>query len=70
MVTKLHDSLNQDRFQAGKMDHSLFIYKDSNTYITTLKYVDHVIIAGNNLEKIQQKKDYLNEKFSIKDLGS
>lgn len=52
------------------MDHSLFIYKDSNTYITTLKYVDHVIIAGNNLEKIQQKKDYLNEKFSIKDLGS
>lgn len=57
-------------FKQAKMDHYLFIYKDSNTYITALIYVDDVIIAGNNLEKIQQKKDYLNKKFIIKDLGS
>lgn len=32
-------------------------------------YVDDVIITRNNMPKIQQTKDFLDKKFSIKDLG-
>ncbi|KAI3766949.1 hypothetical protein L2E82_17029 [Cichorium intybus] len=57
-------------FKQTKMDHSLFIYKNGDTFVTALIYVDDMIIAGNNLEKIQATKKYLDEKFSIKDLGT
>lgn len=52
------------------MDHSLFIYKNGDTHIMALIYVDDVIIAENNLEKIQETKDCLDERFTIKDLGT
>lgn len=38
-------------------------------YVAALIYVDDVILAGNSDEKIQRVKKYLDEKFSIKDLG-
>ncbi|KAD7479992.1 hypothetical protein E3N88_03128 [Mikania micrantha] len=56
-------------FKQTQMDHSLFIYKDGDVCVTALIYVDDVIIAGNNIEKIQKTKNYLHAKFSIKDLG-
>ncbi|KAK9050950.1 hypothetical protein SSX86_027575 [Deinandra increscens subsp. villosa] len=56
-------------FRQTKMDHSLFVYKNGDTCITALIYVDDVIVAGNSLEKIQQTKDFLDKRFSIKDLG-
>ena len=37
--------------------------------MTTLIYVDDVILAGNNMEYIERTKSYLRKEFSIKDLG-
>ncbi|KAJ0860142.1 putative RNA-directed DNA polymerase [Helianthus annuus] len=57
-------------FKQAKSDHSLFVYKKDDVHVTALIYVDDVIMAGNNLAKIQQVKAYLDQKFSIKDLGT
>lgn len=56
-------------FWSSKADHSLFLYKDSDTFISILIYVDDVIIVGNNHTKIQEIKKCLHDRFSIKDLG-
>lgn len=36
--------------------------------MTALIYVDDVVLARNNVEFLQKVKDYLNQKFRIKDL--
>lgn len=55
-------------FTSSKADHSLFFYKDNRSFISILIYVDDVIIVGNDLQKIQEIKQFLHKKFSIKDL--
>uniref|UniRef100_A0A251TBB6 Putative ribonuclease H-like domain, Reverse transcriptase, RNA-dependent DNA polymerase n=1 Tax=Helianthus annuus TaxID=4232 RepID=A0A251TBB6_HELAN len=42
---------------------------DEDTFISILIYVDDVIIVGNNFAKIQEIKNCLHDRFSIKDLG-
>ena len=39
-------------------------------FVVNLIYVDDVLIMGNDTTKIQETKNYLDKKFSIKDLGS
>ncbi|KAM0060751.1 putative RNA-directed DNA polymerase [Helianthus debilis subsp. tardiflorus] len=56
-------------YKQSAADHSLFTYKKGDIFVTALIYVDDVIIAGNNEGKIQETKNFLNDKFSIKDLG-
>ncbi|KAF5780569.1 putative RNA-directed DNA polymerase [Helianthus annuus] len=56
-------------FSSSRADHSLFLYKDEDTFISILIYVDDVIIVGNNFAKIQEIKNCLHDRFSIKDLG-
>ncbi|KAM0029215.1 putative RNA-directed DNA polymerase [Helianthus debilis subsp. tardiflorus] len=56
-------------FKQSYADHSLFIYKSEDVFVAALIYVDDVIVVGNNQDRIQKTKDYLNNKFSIKDLG-
>ncbi|KAD4888928.1 hypothetical protein E3N88_21001 [Mikania micrantha] len=54
----------------SKADHSLFLFRQRDTFITALIYVDDVIIAGNNTAKIEETKNNLDKNFSIKDLGT
>ncbi|KAD6795877.1 hypothetical protein E3N88_06773 [Mikania micrantha] len=56
-------------FTTSKADHSLFLYRHKDVFIAVLIYVDDVIMAGNNLNKMQEVKDRLRDQFSIKDLG-
>lgn len=56
-------------FQQSKADHSLFTYKMESSYVCALIYVDDVVLDGNDTKFIQFVKRYLNNKFSIKDLG-
>lgn len=56
-------------FRQSNADHSLFTFAKGGTYTLALIYVDDVILAGDNDEVILRVKQYLNEKFSIKDLG-
>lgn len=56
-------------YKQSKADHSLFIYKNGDAYVAALIYVDDVILVGNDVRWIERTKSYLDEKFSIKDLG-
>lgn len=56
-------------FYQTRADHSLFIFKKGTVYISALIYVDDIILTGNDDVKIDEVKRYLDECFSIKDLG-
>ncbi|GJT57305.1 retrovirus-related pol polyprotein from transposon TNT 1-94 [Tanacetum coccineum] len=56
-------------FKQSYMDTLLFTLSTNQSFITLLVYVDDILIAGNNKDLIQNIKQHLNDKFSIKDLG-
>lgn len=45
------------------------MFKKGDTCVAALIYVDDMILAGNNVNKIAYVKGYLDKLFSIKDLG-
>lgn len=57
-------------FMQSRADHSLFIYRDNEVFLTALIYVDDVILAGNDLQVMTKVKKQLDQSFSIKDLGT
>ncbi|KAD4177991.1 hypothetical protein E3N88_26582 [Mikania micrantha] len=66
---KFTNSLLEIGFKQARPDPSLFLFKKTNVFISALIYVDDVIMVGNDLNKIQEFKSFLDQKFSIKDLG-
>lgn len=46
------------------------MFRQGSIYVFALIYVDDVFLFGNDSARIQQVNDYLNARFSIKDLGS
>nr|GEX64286.1 putative reverse transcriptase, RNA-dependent DNA polymerase, Gag-polypeptide of LTR copia-type [Tanacetum cinerariifolium] len=56
-------------YKKSKADHSLFIYKNGDTYVAVLIYVDDVILLGNDEKWIERTKSHLDKGSSIKDLG-
>ena len=67
---KFTEALLQIGFKHSKADHSLFIFKQKDIFISALIYVDDVILLGNNDRHIAKIKTFLDSKFSIKDLGT
>lgn len=47
----------------------MFLYNNGTQFVAALIYVDDVILAGNDTDKIQKIKSYLDSRFNIKDLG-
>ncbi|CAH9145017.1 unnamed protein product [Cuscuta epithymum] len=66
---KFTQALNGIGFRQSRADHSLFIFRQGLVTTFALIYVDDVILAGNDVSHISSIKGYLNNKFSIKDLG-
>ncbi|KAK1414173.1 hypothetical protein QVD17_29914 [Tagetes erecta] len=66
---KFTSALREVGFTQSKADHSLFLFRTNEIFLAALIYVDDVIIVGNNATKIDETKAFLNNKFSIKDLG-
>lgn len=67
---KLSKTLVELGFIQSKADHSLFIYNKGSLSLHALVYVDDVLLAGTDINKMQEVKSHLHEKFSIKDLGN
>lgn len=67
---KLSPSLIKYDFQNNYFDHSLFTYSHRSIFLVILIYVDDLIIASGDLEACDQFKQYLNQCFHMKDLGS
>ncbi|XP_049935313.1 uncharacterized mitochondrial protein AtMg00810-like [Nymphaea colorata] len=61
---KLSDAIVSYGFNQSRADLT-----SGNVFIAMLAYVDDLIICGNNLEGIQNFKDYLRNCFKMKDLG-
>lgn len=61
-------SLVQLRFIQSKANYSLFTRQQGTSFITLLVYVDDVLIASNDKEKVDQFKVLLDQRFKLKDL--
>lgn len=66
---KITMALGSLGFQQSKADASLFICKNGDILVTTLIYVDDVIVFGNDATKISKLKMHLDHEFNIKVLG-
>ncbi|XP_074290212.1 uncharacterized protein LOC141616943 [Silene latifolia] len=67
---KLASALVSYGFQHFPHDHSHFSISTADTDLHVLVYVDDLVICGNNPEKIQSFKTYLNQCFHMKDLAN
>lgn len=56
-------------FTQFKADYSLFTKTEHNTITLLLIYVDDLLLAGNNLQALNDLKDMLSTSFKMKDLG-
>ncbi|WVZ10350.1 hypothetical protein V8G54_014880 [Vigna mungo] len=67
---KLTSALLSCGFSQSTADHSLFIRKTATSFIALLVYVDDIVLTGDNMDDITTVKQFLNQKFRIKDLGN
>ncbi|PKU64452.1 Retrovirus-related Pol polyprotein from transposon TNT 1-94 [Dendrobium catenatum] len=56
-------------FYHSNADQSLMIFKQNNTCIYLLMYVDDILITGNNPKEISAVIDKLSQRFTMKHLG-
>ncbi|CAL1400086.1 unnamed protein product [Linum trigynum] len=66
---KFTQALLELNFVQSRADHALFTYRRGAIFVVALIYVDDVILTGNDMSFIQCVKDFLNDRFTIKDLG-
>jgi hypothetical protein len=68
--TKLTETLIHSGFTQSKADYSLFTKNTTTGFTVVLVYVDDLVLGGTDMLEINTLKTLLDEKFSIKDLGS
>lgn len=66
---KLTEALKTQSFKQAHSDSFLFFKNAYSCFITLIIYVDDVTLGNNDMHQIQLVKNYLHERFKIKDLG-
>jgi Reverse transcriptase (RNA-dependent DNA polymerase) len=51
-------------------NHCCYFKKFDNSYVILLLYVDDMLVAGFDMEKIKNLKEQMSMEFSMKDLGA
>jgi len=67
---KLTEVLYARGYQHSSNDYSLFYKKTVHSAVYLGVYVDDILLTGDDETEIQALKDYLDQTFKIKDLGS
>ncbi|CAM8920304.1 unnamed protein product [Rhodiola kirilowii] len=66
---KFSEVITDFGFQRNLNDYSLFTMKKNGDFLILLVYVDDVVITGTSSTLISEVKQYIHDKFRIKDLG-
>ena len=67
---KLSSTIIDHGFVQSKSDYSVFIRVQKGPIIILLVYVDDILIASNDVDVVSTFKQFLDNKFKLKDLGS
>ena len=66
---KFNSTISRLGYTTSHYDSALFLHCTNKDTILLLLYVDDMIITGDDLNGIQELKDFLNQQFKMKDLG-
>ncbi|CAH9127437.1 unnamed protein product, partial [Cuscuta epithymum] len=66
---KFDSFMQRNGYTRCKMDHCCYLKKFKSSYIILLLYVDDMLVAGSNMQEINELKKKLSEEFEMKDLG-
>ncbi|KAL6350470.1 hypothetical protein AAG906_019117 [Vitis piasezkii] len=67
---KFDSFMHRIGFKRCEADHCCYVKSFDNSYIILLLYVDDMLIAGSDIEKINNLKKQLSKQFAMKDLGA
>ncbi|RVW42861.1 Retrovirus-related Pol polyprotein from transposon TNT 1-94 [Vitis vinifera] len=67
---KFDNFMHRIGFKRCEADHCCYVKSFDNSYIILLLYVDDMLIAGSDIEKINNLKKQLSKQFAMKDLGA
>ncbi|RVW58633.1 Retrovirus-related Pol polyprotein from transposon TNT 1-94 [Vitis vinifera] len=67
---KFDNFMHRIGFKRCEADHYCYFKSFDNSYIILLLYVDDMLIAGSDIEKINNLKKQLSKQFAMKDLGA
>ena len=67
---KLSSTIIDHGFVQSKFDYSVFTRVQMGSIIILLVYVDDILIASNDVDAVSAFKQFLDNKFKLKDLGT
>ena len=67
---KLSSTIIDHGFVQSKSDYLVFTQVKKGSIIILLVYVDDILIASNNVDDVNAFKQFLDNKFKLKDLGT
>ena len=67
---KLSSTIIDHGFVQSKSYYSVFTRVQKGSIITLLVYVDDILIASNDVDAVSAFKQFLDNKFKLKDLGA
>ena len=67
---KLSSTIVNHGFIQSKSDYSIFTRVQGGSIIIILAYVDDILIASNDVDAVNSFKQFLDDKFKLKDLGT
>ena len=66
---KFHQAIGEIGFVPNNADTCFYIKRSGSSYLYLSLYVDDILIAGDQLEAVNEIKQWLKSRFEMKDMG-